>query len=570
MTLHKSLLAGLISGIVLMGGVSNPALADAAAFNASHMTLLVASSFYDGKTSTVVPGVTAFGNNSAFANPAVVEQYDGSYPNAFLNDINDDSFGVTSPITLETFNTNSNTMTGSTNITDKAALHGVNITTSFSSKSELSLSVSPDGKTVTFMGYNAPVNQLDASNSATSAVIDPSAEVQAIWPRAIGKLDLDDGSLQVIPVNAYSGNNGRAVVLANGNYYLAGNAGHSGKHPKPPVSVYDALSSNTGVQMLDPKTATVSGGAYNTTVVGQQVCPACVGTGTGNQYGYSVAQYDDASGTPYPADKTGKDANFRGMTIFNNTLYVTKGSGGNGIDTVFQVGAKGALAHGGTIPSDASITVLPGFNNVAEKVMEKGNSAPYPNGLYHPFGIWFANANTLYVADEGGKVADAANSAVAGLEKWIFDGSKWHLAYTLQNGLNMGQNYTVSGGINADGSVDPHGTGYTYTTATSGLRHLTGMVNDDGTVTIYATTSTLSDVNVTGDQGADPNKLVTITDHLAYTTAAQAANEHFSDVQTAAYGQVLRGLALVKMHHWHRHAHEGMERDANREVVSLK
>lgn len=551
MLFHKSLIAGVISGIVLMGGASNMAFADAddAAINSSHMTLLVATSFYGGKTSTVVPGVTAIGSG------AVVEQYDGSYLNAFLNDIADDSFGVTSAITLESFNTKNNTLTGSTNITDKASLHGINITTSFSSKSELSLSVSPNGKDLTFMGYNAPVNQLDVSNANTAALIDPSAEVTAIWPRAIGKINLEDGSLQVVTVNAYSGNNGRSVVLANGKYYLAGNAGHSGKHPKPPVSVYDALSLNTGVQMLDPKTATVTGGAYNTTVIGQQVCPACVGTGTGNQYGYSVAQYSDASGAPYPADKTGKDDNFRGMTVFNNTLYVTKGSGGNGIDTVFQVGPTGALAHSGGIPSDASITVLPGFNTVSEKIMEKGASAPYPNGLYHPFGIWFANANTLYVADEGGKVADAANSAVAGLEKWIFDGSKWHLAYTLQNGLNMGQNYIVSGGINADGSVDPSGTGYSYTTATTGLRHITGMVNGDGTVTIYATTSTLSDVNVTGDQGADPNKLVMITDHLGYTSSAQAANEYFTDVQTAAYGQVLRGVALIKSHLWHRHAH---------------
>ena len=29
------------------------------------------------------------------------------------------------------------------------------------------------------------------------------------------------------------------------------------------------------------------------------------------------------------------------MTIFNNTLYVTKGSGGNGINTVYQVGTQG-------------------------------------------------------------------------------------------------------------------------------------------------------------------------------------------------------------------------------------
>jgi hypothetical protein len=32
----------------------------------------------------------------------------------------------------------------------------------------------------------------------------------------------------------------------------------------------------------------------------------------------------------FAGDKPGKDTNFRGITIFNNTLYVFKGSGGNG------------------------------------------------------------------------------------------------------------------------------------------------------------------------------------------------------------------------------------------------
>ncbi len=40
----------------------------------------------------------------------------------------------------------------------------------------------------------------------------------------------------------------------------------------------------------------------------------------------------------------------------------------------------------------------------------------------------------------------------AGLQKWVFDGSQWKLAYTLQAGLNLGQPYTIPGyptGINA-------------------------------------------------------------------------------------------------------------------------
>ena len=67
-------------------------------------------------------------------------------------------------------------------------------------------------------------------------------------------------------------------------------------------------------------------------------------------------------------------------------------------------------------------------------------------------------------------------------------------------------------------------------------------MNADGTVTIWAITSTVS---ANGDQGADPNKLVSITDTLANTTAAGAATEQFTVVKSAAAGEVLRGVALA-------------------------
>ena len=140
------------------------------------------------------------------------------------------------------------------------------------------------------------------------------------------------------------------------------------------------------------------------------------------------------------------------------------------------------------------------------------------------------------MADEGnGNLLDVNTPAnkYAGLEKWVFDGTTWNLAYTLQNGLDLGVNYTVSGTAR-DGSVG------SYTTATGGLRNLTGRVNDDGAVEIFATTSTVS---TSGDQGADPNKLVKITDKLHATTLPD--DESFRTLKTAEYGEVLRGVALV-------------------------
>ena len=503
-----------------------------------HPTLLVSSSRYAGNVSSVVPGVTVAGG--------VTASYDGSLPHVFLNEIADPSFGITSGITLEAYDIGNPSpqahprmhaprLIGTLDVSAAARAQGKSITTSFPSKSELALHVSTDGKSVSLMGYGAQINQLDVSNSNTPSVIDPSNPVTSTTPRAVADVALDGGALTLSYVNAYSGNNGRGAVLVNGTHYLVGNAGNSGKNVSN--AVLDTLSANTGVQALDTKTAGITGGAYDTTVVGMPTCTSCAGTGKGYQFGFSVTQIGQA------ADKTGKDDNFRGLAVFDNTLYVTKGSGSNGVNTVYQVGAAGALAKGQTlVPQSTPISILPGFNTQLAKTATSG-----PN----PFGIWFANATTLYVADEGDGVAgDASSSSFAGLQKWVFDGTQWKLAYVLKNGLNLGVNYTVTGGLNADGSVNPRGGSNAYTTATDGLLNIAGRVNGDGTVTIYAMTSTVS--TGTGDQGADPNKLVSITDTLAYTNAAQASSEGFAELRTAAYGEVLRGIAvaLIRSEQW--------------------
>jgi uncharacterized protein (TIGR03437 family) len=127
-------------------------------------------------------------------------------------------------------------------------------------------------------------------------------------------------------------------------------------------------------------------------------------------------------------------------------------------------------------------------------------------------------------------VADAAKSPSAGVQKWVLTNGTWNRVYVLQNGLNLGQQYSVP---NYPTSLNP---------ATDGLRNLTGKVNSDGTVTIWAVTSTVS---ANGDQGADPNKLVSITDTLANTDPTVAAKEQFTTVLSAPAGQVLRGVSLT-------------------------
>ncbi len=482
--------------------------------------LIVTSSFYQGTATHIVVGTTVLAGKTAGS--TVTATADSSYLNVWNNNKTDASFGVTSPVYISFLDSEYGNIQQTINLTDIAARQGYNFVTSFSSKSELAVNISTDGKSLTLMGYGTTLGQIDISNSNTPDVTDPTNPTVGIATptyRNVAQIN-PDGSLAVTSTDAYSGNNGRAAILdaSTNTYFMVGNAGNSGTGPTG--ATLAMLSGDTGVQSI------AAGSAIpQTKVIGQP--QGTNGASTGYQFGFSVTLLNPLTNSPYApaADKTGKDDNFRGMTVFNKTLYVTKGSGGNGIDTVYQVGATGSLDSLVTNSASTPITVLPGLPSV----LASGTPTNYP------FGIWFANDHTLYVADEGdGVLANAGKNANAGLEKWVLNDTDhlWHNVYTLQAGLNLGVNYTVSGtALGVSGS---------YTTATDGLRNLIGRDNLDGTVTLYAVTSTVS---TSGDQGADPNKLVKITDVIGATTAP--ANIAFDTLQTAQYGQVLRGVALV-------------------------
>ena len=83
-----------------------------------------------------------------------------------------------------------------------------------------------------------------------------------------------------------------------------------------------------------------------------------------------------------------------------------------------------------------------------------------------------------------------------------------------------------------------------------GVRNITGRHKHDGTVTIFAVTSTVS---ASGDQGADPNLLVKVRDRLDATTLPTGDGNNDSDdrlgqfktIRAAKYGEVLRGVAFA-------------------------
>ena len=481
-------------------------------------------------------------------NPCATAIAGGSYPYVFNNDAIDSSFGVTQPIVLDQLNPANgqvlSTLTVPNSLQAGVTSSSDQLVTSFSSKSEIALNQSTDGNDVTFMGYVAPVGTIDASNSNTPGDVDPTnTGPTSSYYRAVAQLD-QNSNFQFTETNAYSGNNGRAAILNPGNdsIYTVGNAGNGG-NPEPQGVVV-----GSGAQIFTPASQPESA-----QTPGQP-------TPLGN---FNVRELGLA------ADKSAKDNNFRGLTFQNNVIYATKGSGSNGVDTVYFVDTSGGACPGGSgvpatnaaLPS-ASTFVSPTFStNNAALGLTTSNPGLTPTNMCvlngfptssaknandasdYPFGIWFANPTTLYVADEGagdnaylgGTYTAAAASTTAGLQKWTLNSATgtWTLDYTLQNGLNLGTPYSVA---SSGGNSYPTGTnsypgskGTTVTgpwePANDGLRNLTGQVNANGTVTLWATTSTVS---YDGDQGADPNSLVSITDDA--NAIALPPSESFSTV----------------------------------------
>jgi hypothetical protein len=499
--------------------------------------LVVSRSVYDNQAGNVSQGeqlppqCTSSNCVSAIAN--------GTFPGIFNNATVDGSFGITSRIYLDQITTwgfpiNTLEVPNSLQPWIGSSDH---LVTSFSSKSELGLHLSTDGQYLTFMGYVAPVNALDVSNSNTPLVIDNTNPVPSDYYRAVARLDRW-GRFDFTETNAYSGNNGRSAILNNtyGNdvFFTAGNAGN-GSTPQPEGVVLGA-----GAQILSPVLQPESEQAPG--------MPAPVAS-------FSVTQLGDK------ADKIGKDDNFRGMTLANNVLYFTKGSGGNGVNTVYYVntsstpctGGIGLPAAGAKLPTSPltydPLTVaadgLPNNMCILAGFPTTSNKAPNFTPVNYPFGLWFADANTLYVADEGDGYAGpdniythAAAQTNAGLEKWVFNSTSnsWQMAYVLTNGLEIGTPYTVAGYPTGTNAV----TGQPWSPTTDGLRNITGRVNGDGTVTIWAITSTTSGG---GDTGADPDKLVVITDNLKSTTLPSDAK--FFTLRTARFGEVLRGVSFT-------------------------
>jgi hypothetical protein len=157
--------------------------------------------------------------------------------------------------------------------------------------------------------------------------------------------------------------------------------------------------------------------------------------------------------------------NTRVIGIFSNQLYTSSASGSfKGIN---QVGTGLPTTSGNTI------TLLSGF----------------PSATPSQYDYYFADANTLYVAEDG------SNGATGGIEKWTQSAGTWTRQYTLTEGTGFG------------------------------CRGVTGVVLA-GTTTLFATSTE-----------TNANQIVTVTD--------AGMGSAFTSLATASANEVFRGIRLL-------------------------
>jgi hypothetical protein len=506
-TTQAALLAGC--SVLALGLAAEMKSAQAASHQPQlfHNTVVVSSSVYDN-TQGAVASLTAGTTQLANTNTATITAVAGNdYVNVWNNASVDGSFGVTSSITLTDIGP---ALAGPVYRT--ISVPTSQVVTSFSSKSELGLHLFVDSggaSHLVFVAYGgAGVGALDVSNSDAVAGQDPTNPVtfafgsSYAFARTIVSMDFS-GNFAYTPTINYGGNNGRSALLgSNGLYYSVGNAnnGNAAAFGTANNGTNPDVTETTGLEAVNPingATSSVAIPANNSAEVDPLI-----------QYMLSSKK-----------DKPGKDNNYRGITEYGGALYFTKGSGSNGIDTVYTVNALPTVANA----ASQTISIVPGFPT---------DSAKATGGNYTPFAVFFANPTTMYVTDEGsGNSTDA--SMHAGLQKWSLVGGTWQLDYVLTNGL-IG---AVDSGVTGSDGPWP-------TITTVGLRNLTGKVeSNNGVVYLWATTSTSS---ASGDNGADPNKVVRIIDRLADTTLTQhVKHEKFTTIMGPTYGTVYRGVAYV-------------------------
>ncbi|WP_419729041.1 Hint domain-containing protein [Lichenicola sp.] len=331
----------------------------------------------------------------------------------------------------------------------------------YGSSSEGSLELAANGQSLVLAGYGINANTYNAGGAAVygNNALAQSTSIQGGGYTAVSRVIADinaDGTVDTSTAlyNVFNTNNPRSVATVDGSTFYISGQGVKGDATQGVFEAKDGASS-----------ATVIDGSTDT----------------------------------------------RTLEIYDGELYVSRDSkqGSGGTSNISSYGTS--LPNSATTPIPLSGIMTSVKLTAAEENSVNGSAVGTKVAL-SPENYFFANATTLYVADSGNP--KEATLGDGGLQKWIFNGSSWKLAYTLSAGLNLVPN-TASAG-------------------TTGLIGLTGTVEANGTVQLYATNATIGDL--------DQTYLYGITDTLGATTNP---GESFTTLVTAAPDTNIRGVSFA-------------------------
>ncbi len=407
-----------------------------------------------------------------------------------------------SPMTLDEFSLGAGGTTASSvgTLTLPQTASGANsaISGEYGSASEGLLQLSGNGRYLTIMGYGvnasafntAPLSTygtaaLGQTTSLTAA--NQTGTVYTTVPRVVALIG-GNGSVDTSTAltGVFNTNNPRSVYTADGTSFYV--SGQGASKTDPTQGVFYAQKGATTATPIDNSTDT-----------------------------RFVTEYD---GTLYVSRDQNPPGS--GNQNFTNVSSLTNSTGGlptssAGLVTTHIVPPASPDSLGG---NNGSINVTAGTANGV-------NNSRIGKFVYlSPEEYFFANPDTLYVADSGQPKNGNANAAAlgeGGLQKWSLVDGVWTLDYDLVAGLDLVNNANAN-------SNTPTAPGVT------GLFGLTAEVVGNQ-VKLFATSYGLNELS--------PSYLYEITDTLSDTTIAQASGETFTTLYSAPDNISIRGVSFA-------------------------
>lgn len=383
------------------------------------------------------------------------------------------SQGAPSPIRLFEYSTSGGTPILADTLPTADSVGGssnLGVVGQYGSSSEGSIQLSGNGQYLTIAGYSATAADegIQASTNAANGTSFPTGTV--FKASTVSLAQSTDTNVPRVVVLVDGNNNVNSSTVLNDVY-----------NTNNPRAVYSA----------DGSTFYISG----------------QGDGNNSDQGifYGPVGLNTVSSPSTPPTGINNAHDTRFVTAYNNNLYYS-------IDTS-SGSFTGIWRFNGTPTSSATATrIIPANNGLS------GSKEIF----YSPDGFYFANADTLYVADTG--VPKAGTLGDGGIQKWVFNGLTWALQYTLTP--------STSGWI-------PSGNPDDATSGQTGFEAITGQVVGTGTsatVDLFAISYTLGDAN--------PNGLYAIADPLAATSAS---GETFTELESAAGngGVTFKGISFA-------------------------